>query len=197
MAWSCNTGERQGGAAAGNGSAAVATLLPPDFNGTIADKHARVDESTWHTASSYPSWEVDVDRDNNNSLSVVYKMSSRTISHMYKMYVCRQISVVWAPVVDASGRYSLCCSVYHIMSFKRTPMKTAYRRRYIAVFAIYAHRHTYVWHVLKCECCDLMATVTSAVTQNSATIELLHQRVFYPKWSDDEPFDTLGNAKLW
>ena len=42
--WS--TGERQDGAAAGNGFATVATLLPPDFNGTTAGKHARVDEST-------------------------------------------------------------------------------------------------------------------------------------------------------
>ena len=39
-------GERQDGAAAGNGSAAVATLLPPDFNGTTAGKHAGVDGST-------------------------------------------------------------------------------------------------------------------------------------------------------
>ena len=39
-------GERQDGAAAGNGSAAVATLLAPDFNGNTAGKYARVDGST-------------------------------------------------------------------------------------------------------------------------------------------------------
>ena len=39
-------GERQDGAATGNGSAAVATLLPPDFHGATAGKHARIDGST-------------------------------------------------------------------------------------------------------------------------------------------------------
>ena len=40
---------------------------------------------------------------------------------------------------------------------------------------------------LKCYCCDLMATVTSAVTQKSTTVKLLELRAFYPKWSDDAP----------
>ena len=55
MAENLITGERQDGAAAGNGSAAVATLLPPDLNGTTAGKHARIDGSAWHTVSFYPS----------------------------------------------------------------------------------------------------------------------------------------------
>ena len=38
-----STGERLDGSAAGNGSAAVATLLLPDFNGTTAAKHAQFD----------------------------------------------------------------------------------------------------------------------------------------------------------
>ena len=33
----------QDGATAGNDSAAVATLLPPDFNGATAGKHAPID----------------------------------------------------------------------------------------------------------------------------------------------------------
>ena len=106
------TGERQDGAAAGNGSAAVATLLPPDFHGATAGKHARIDGSTWHTASSYPNWEVNIDRQNDKSLLVVYKISHRTMSRMSKMCVHRQIFVIWAPAVDdASGRCSLLCSV--------------------------------------------------------------------------------------
>ena len=105
-------GERQDGAAAGNGSAAVATLLQPDFHGATAGKHARINGSTWHTASFYPSWAVNIDRQNHNSLPVVYKISHRTISRMSKMCVYRSIFVIWAPAVDdASGRWSLLCSV--------------------------------------------------------------------------------------
>ena len=36
-------GERQDGAATGNGSPAVVTLLPPNFSGTTTGKHPRVD----------------------------------------------------------------------------------------------------------------------------------------------------------
>ena len=39
-----------------------------------------------------------------------------------------------------------------------------------------------------------MATATFAVTQKSATVKMLI--AFYPKWSDDDPFDTLGNNKF-
>ena len=71
-----STGERQeDGAAAGNGSAAVATALRPDFNGATAGKHVRIDGSTRHTASFYPSWEVNIDRQNDNTLPVVYEIS--------------------------------------------------------------------------------------------------------------------------
>ena len=65
-----------------------------------AGKNARVDESTWHAASSIPV----------KSLPVVYKMSSRTISRMSKMCVYRQIFMIWAPAVDeTSGHNSLWC----------------------------------------------------------------------------------------
>ena len=102
------TGERQDGAAAGNGSAAVTTLLPPDFHGATAGKHAPMDGSTWHTASFYPSWEVSIDRQNDRSLFVGYNISHRTISRMSKMCVYRQIFVIWPPAVDdANGRCSL------------------------------------------------------------------------------------------
>ena len=149
-------GKRQDGPAAGNGSVAVATLLPPDFNGTTAGKHARVDGSTRHTASFDPSWGVHIDRHNDNCLSVVYKMPSGTISRMSKTCLCRQIFVIWVPAVDdASGRYRLWCSVLNrkintaLWPSRGTPMKTAYCRLCIAIFATYVHRHTYVWHVLK------------------------------------------------
>ena len=106
------TGERHDGAAPGNGSATVTTLLPPDFHGATAGKHARIDGSAWHTASFYPSWEVNIDWLSDNSLPVVYKISHLTISRMSKMCVYRQIFVIWAPAVDdASGRCSLLCSV--------------------------------------------------------------------------------------
>ena len=82
------TGERQ------DGAAAVATLLPPDLNGATAGKHARIDGSAWHTASFYPSWEVNIYRPNDTSLPVVYKISYRTISRMSKMCVYRQIFVI-------------------------------------------------------------------------------------------------------
>ena len=47
-----------GDAVGGNGSAAMAmaTSLPPDFNGTAAGKQAR--RSAWHTSSFFLSWEV-------------------------------------------------------------------------------------------------------------------------------------------
>ena len=150
------TGERQDGAAAGNGSAAVTTLLPPDFNGATAGKHTRIGGSTWHTASFYPSWEVNMDRQNDNSLPVVYKIAYRTISRMSQMCVSRQVFVIWAPDVDdASGWCSLLCSVLNCKinttswPSRGTPVWTAYRRLCIAVFVIYVCHHTYVWNVFK------------------------------------------------
>ena len=151
-----STGERQNGAAPGNGSAAVTTLLPPDFNGATAGKHARIGGSTWHTASFYPSWEVNMDRQSDNSLPVVYKIAYRTISRMSQMCVCRQVFVIWAPAVDdASGRCSLLCSVLNCkinttpLPARGTPVWRAYRRLCIEVFVIYVCHHTYVWHVFK------------------------------------------------
>ena len=120
--------ERQDGDAAGERVYRCATLLPLDFNCTTAGKHTRVCELTWHTPSFYLSWEVNIDRHNDNYLPVVnkmssrrhnenyspvvYKMSSRTIPRMSKMCAYRHIFVFWVPAVDdASGRYSLWCSV--------------------------------------------------------------------------------------
>ena len=138
-----------------NGSTTVETLLPPDFNGTTAGKHARVDGSTWHTASFYPSWEVNIDRHNDNCLPVVYKMSSRTISSMSKMCVSREIFVIWAPLSMmgvAATNYDvlvLNCKINTTsLPSRGTSMKTAYRRLCIAIFAIlYVRRYTYLWHV--------------------------------------------------
>ena len=145
-----------------------------------------------------------IHRHNNNCVPVVYKMPSGTISRMSQMCVSRQIFVIWAPAVDdASGRYRIWCSLPNVKintvlwPSRGTPLKTAYCRLCIAIFTIFAQRHTYVWHVLKCYCCDLMATVTSAATQKSATVKLLLRRAFYPTWSDDDPFDSLGNVEFW
>ena len=131
-------------------------------------------------------------------------MPSGTISRMSKMCVCRQICVIWAPDVDASGRNRLWCSVLNckintaLWPSRGTPMKTAYCRLCIAIFAIYARRYTCIYDTsLKYYCCDLMATVTSAVSQKSAAVKLLYRGAFYPRWSDDDPFDTLGNSTFW
>ena len=95
-------------------------------------------------------------RHNENYLPVVYKVSSRTIPRMSKMCVYRHIFVFWVPAVDdASGRYSLWCSVLNwkinttSWPSRGTLMKTAYCRLCFAVFAIYVQRHTYVWYVFK------------------------------------------------
>ena len=83
-----------------------------DFHGATAGKHAPIDGSTWHTASFYPSWEVNIDRQNDKSLLVVYNISHRTISRMSKMCVYRKSFVIWSPAVDdASGRCSLLFAV--------------------------------------------------------------------------------------
>ena len=72
------------------------------------------------------------------------------------MRICRQIFVICARAVyDANGRYSLWCSVLNCKIntpswlSRGSPMKTAYRRLCIAIFAIYVRRHMYVWHACK------------------------------------------------
>ena len=154
---------------------------------------ARANESTWHTAPFYPSREVNIDRHNNNCLPVVYKMSSITISRNSKMCACRQIFVIWDPIVDdANGHYSLWCSELNckistiLGSPRGTPMKTEFLRLCSDSRYMYTTTRKYDTS-LKCYCCDSMATVTSARIQISTTVKLLCQRAFCPKWSDDDP----------
>ena len=151
-AWLYFTGDRQDGAAAGNGSVVEAVFLPRDFNGTTAAKHAQVDGSTWHTASFHPSWGVNIDRHNDNCSPVFYKMPLGIMSRMFKMFIFRQVFVIWAPGFDnASGCYRLWCSVLNckinatLWPLRGTSMKTAY----FAIFKIYVHRHMHAWHVFK------------------------------------------------
>ena len=119
------TGERPDDAAAGNGSAAVATVLLPDFNDTTAGKHARVDGSTWHTTSFHPSWGVNIDRHNDNCLPVVYKMLSGTISRCPKGVYAVRFSWFGPPLLmvrvplQAMVFCAKLSNKHRIMAFKR------------------------------------------------------------------------------
>ena len=191
-------GERRDGAVAGNGSAAVARLLPPDLNGTTAGKHARVYESTWHTASFSPSWEVNVDRHSDNCLSVVYKMSPRTISRVPKMCVRRQIFMIWAPVDDASGRYSLWCSALNCeinsTSWPSKGTHNEYRISYVCkyhdVWENIAHMKVLIYPVYsnifpQCSCVIgkifPFPNITSYIARRGLTFSVLYLNILRPK----------------
>ena len=68
-----------GDAVGGNGSAAMAmaTSLPPGFNGTAAGKHAG--RSARHTSSFFLNWEVTFNRHNSNFLPAWHDVIMSTI----------------------------------------------------------------------------------------------------------------------
>ena len=84
------------------------------------------------------------------------------------------------------------------MAFKRHPNVKLHIVDCVLQYSRYMYTITHTHDTsLKYYCCDLMATVTSAVTQKSATVKTAGTESILSQMIRRGPFDTLGNGNFF